>query len=192
MNANENETTVVAPDELATLKSRADMLGVQYHPSIGLEKLREKVNGTLADKPLDSPTSNSAASVGNPEVETENQRRFRLKREATKLVRVNITCMNPAKKEWDGEILTVGNSEIGSIKKFVPFNTTDGWHITTIMLQMMRERKCQIFVTAKDDRGNKSRKGKLINEFAIEVLDPLTPAELAELAARQAATKSIE
>ena len=28
------------PDELTSLKQRADMLGITYHPSIGLDKLR--------------------------------------------------------------------------------------------------------------------------------------------------------
>ena len=35
-------------DELTLLKERADMMGVKYHPSIGLEKLKEKVNEKLA------------------------------------------------------------------------------------------------------------------------------------------------
>jgi len=36
------------------------------------------------------------------------------------------------------------------------------------------------------------RQGKLIKEFAIEVLDALTPGELHELAQRQAMAKSID
>ena len=97
--------------------------------------------------------------------------------------------MNPAKAEWDGEIFVAGNSLIGSIKKFVPFNADDGWHVPNIILQMLRERQCQIFVTEKDSRGNKIRKGKLIREFAIEVLEPLTEEELHDLAQRQAMAK---
>ena len=94
--------------------------------------------------------------------------------------------MNPAKKEWEGEIFTVSNNAVGTVKRYVPFNTEDGWHVEHILLEQLRERQCQIFVTEKDSRGNKVRKGKLIREFAIEVLDPLTKEELAELAQRQA------
>jgi hypothetical protein len=43
-----------------------------------------------------------------------------------------------------------------------------------------------------DSRGNKVRKGKLIKEFAIEELPPLTKEELAELAQRQAMSKSVD
>ena len=41
------------PDELTTLKGRADLLGIAYHPSIGVEKLREKVKAALAGTPKD-------------------------------------------------------------------------------------------------------------------------------------------
>ena len=54
------------------------------------------------------------------------------------------------------------------------------------------QRQCQVFTTVRDRRGNASRKGKLIKEFSIEVLDPLTEDELKELAQRQAMSKSVE
>lgn len=182
-----------APSELEVLKVRATQLGIQFHPSIGLEKLRDKVNAKLNDEPEpDSDESEGpdevepVATVAAPTDETPGQKRMRIKREALKLVRVRVTCMNPFKKEWEGEILTVGNNAVGTIKKYVPFNNEEGWHVENIILEQLRERKCQIFVTEKDSRGNKVRKGKLIREFAIEILPPLTKAELKELAQRQA------
>lgn len=181
-----------APSELDSLKARATLLGIQFHPSIGLEKLREKVNAKLNDEPEpgDEPESKDQGESKQEDTaeveETAGQKRVRLKREALKLVRVRITCMNPFKKEWEGEIITAGNSGVGTVKRYVPFNNEEGWHVENIILEQLRERKCQIFVTEKDSRGNKVRKGKLIREFAIEILEPLTPVELKELAQRQA------
>jgi hypothetical protein len=189
----DNENTSLAQDEMTSLKSRADMLGVTYHPSIGLDKLREKVNAALASNGPSASTPAATDPVPAVEPETPNAKRLRLKRDATKLVRVRVTCMNPIKKEWDGEIFTAGNAAIGSVKKYVPFNTDEeGWHVPNIILQMMQERMCQIFTTVTDSRGNKGRKGKLIREFVVEVLPPLTKDELNDLAVRQAAAKSIE
>lgn len=232
MNADENNQAPVQ-DELASLKARADMLGIQYHPSIGLEKLKEKVNAAVSAvtseaagqvastalvapgaapvagatvsasaAPLTASTPDAATTAPAahdpgpvfvaPPPETEGQRKRRLKNEALKLVRIRLTCMNPAKKELHGEIFTVGNSAVGSITKFVPFEAEDGYHVPHILFQQLQQRQCQIFYNEKSKNGVTVRRGKLIREFAIEVLPDLTEEELAELAARQAATRAID
>ena len=185
------EDEVVVQDELDALKARANLLGVKFHPSISLEKLREKVNAAVTSDGA-ATSEEEAKDPAEPKQETIGEKRKRLKTEALKLVRIRLTCLNPAKKEWEGEIITVGNSLIGSVKKFVPFNADDGWHVPHVIYQQLKERQCQIFYTATDARGNKVRKGKLIKEFAIEVLPPLTKEELDELARRQAMAKAID
>lgn len=183
-----NETNIeeLDQDELATLKARADMLGVKYHPSISLEKLREKINASL-----ESASKEEAEGV-SVQVESQDQKRVRLLQEATKLIRIRVTCMNPAKKEWEGEIFTVGNAVVGSVKKYVPFNADEGWHVPYIIYEALRERQCQIFVSSKTKNGVTMRQGKMIKEYAIEVLPPLTEEELKDLAQRQAMAKSID
>ena len=189
LNEENQEAEVIAQDELEALKARANLLGVKFHPSISLEKLREKVNAAVTSEGEAEEPSNSSPEAKE---ETIGEKRKRLKTEALKLVRIRLTCLNPAKKEWEGEIITVGNSLIGSVKKFVPFNADDGWHVPHVIYQQLKERQCQVFYTATDARGNKVRKGKLIKEFAIEVLPPLTKEELDELARRQAMAKAID
>jgi hypothetical protein len=93
--------------------------------------------------------------------------------------------MNPAKKEWPGEFASVGSARLGTWKKFIPFNTQEPYHIPKIIFDMLSEKKCTIWHTEKDGRGSSVRKGRLVNEYALEVLDPLTPDELSELARRQ-------
>ena len=183
----DNDTDLVVPDEMATLKARADLLGVKFHPSISLEKLREKV-GAAVEEPAEK-----SVEVAQVNEETLAQRRMRKKREANELVRIRVTCMNPAKKEWEGEIFTAGNSLVGSFSKYVPFNDAeDGWHVPRILYNMIVERQCQIFVTSRDTRGNSSRKGKIIKEFAVEVMPSLTTAELTTLARKQSMAKATD
>ena len=181
--SDDNETT---QDEMTTLKARAYQLGINYHPSIGLEKLREKVLGAIDDKP---ELLNLAEA---PEEETETQMRVRLKKHASEMIRIRITCMNPDKKEWDGEIFTSGNSVVGSFTKYVPFNNEEGWHVERIIYNQIIDRKCQIFVVSKDSRGNSTRSGKQIKEFGVEVLPNLNAEELGELARRQAMAHTID
>lgn len=177
-----SEVETPVQDELSSLKARADLLGIKYHPSISLEKLREKVNGVVgADSDADKA-----------EAKSESERRAKLQKDAAALVRIRVTCMNPAKKEWEGEIFTVGNSVIGTFKKYVPFNADEGWHVPHVIYEQIKARECQVFYTEKSKHGVSVRKGKLIKEFAVEVLDPLTEEELKELAQRQAMARSID
>lgn len=185
----DTETTVQAPSELDTLKARATQMGLKFHPSIGVDALREKVLAALNDEDEQQPKEQPVAEASE---ETPNQKRKRLKAEALKLVRIRISCLNPAKKDWEGEIFTTGNAAIGSVKKFVPFNAEDGWHVPHCIYEMIRARQCPIYVSVKDSRGNTVRKHKMIKEFAVEVLPQLTTEELQELAQRQAMAKSID
>ena len=194
MDTQEMQDTELTQDELATLKARADMLGISYHPSIGVEKLKAKIEAKLNDAPEENDEPEVKPPVEAPvvAVETEGQKRQRLRKQAAELVRIRVTCMNPAKREWEGEIITAGNSAVGTFKKYIPFNADEGWHVPRIIYNQLVERECQVFVTTKDGRGNSVRRGKSIKEFAIEVLPQLTQEELDELARRQAMAKSID
>lgn len=192
-----NDTGITPEQELEALKARATLLKVDFHPSIGAAKLREKIAAKMAEVPDDDASVDDAPppAVAAPVAvaETEAQKRLRLRREAEKLVRIRVTCMNPAKKEWEGEIITVGNATVGTLKKFIPFNGADeGWHVPHMMYQVLKDRMCQVFYTEKTKNGVSVRKGRLIKEFAIEVLPDLTQADLDELARRQAMAKSID
>lgn len=184
-----DEAAQLAAAELENLKIRAEKLGVKFHPSISADKLREKIKAAQAEGEGSVGGQPEVKSATGTDEESPAAKKLRLKREGLKLVRVRITCMNPTKKEWEGEIFTVSNNAVGTVKRYVPYNVEDGWHVEQILLNQLRERQCQIFVTEKDSRGNKIRKGKLIREFAIEVLEPLTEEELHDLAQRQAMTK---
>ena len=195
----DNDLPEVSPeDELASLKQRATMMGISFHPSIGLEKLREKVNAAVTgetpkeEAEADSASIAAAADAINNKVETPAQKAKRLKDDAARLIRIRLQCMNPAKSEWPGEIISVGNSVVGNFSKFVPFNADEGWHVPNIIYKALMDRQCQVFTTVTDSRGNKTRKGKLIREFSIEILPNLTAEELHDLAQRQAMAGSID
>ena len=179
-------------DELEALKARADLLGIKYHPNTGIDKLRAKINikmvesSDIEESPSTKVTSTDYVSHTDfTKMELQNRRR-----KAGSLVRLIVTNMNPNKKEWEGEIISVGSAQLGTFKKYVPFNVE--WHVPHIIYEAMKERKCSIFHTVKDHLGQKVRKSKLINEFNIQVLPPLSKEELKDLANQQAMSGSIE
>lgn len=191
------------PTELDLLKERAKKLGITYHPTIGLDKLKLKIDNKLNDIPETTPEVDTVINTPipqasaipittKPKIETIHARNERLRKESSRLVRIRVSCMNPNKKEYEGEVFSISNSVVGTFKKYVPFNNEEGWHVPFIIYEHLLERKCQVFVTKKGPRGNKVRTGKLIKEFAIEVLDPLTSEELKALATRQAMANNLD
>ena len=169
----------IQEDELTVLKRQADIMGVRYHPSIGVEALRTKLEEARAKTENEDRAKNAAVNQLKS-AEAEKLKRIRAARE---LVRVRITCMNPLKKEYEGELFSVGNSEIPTITKFVQFERE--YHVPRIMLNMIRNKKYQMFVEERTPGGGKIKRGKLVREYAVEELPPLTAAELQELKQRQ-------
>ena len=177
--ASEPATTVI--DQLALLKNKADTLGVSYAANIGIDALREKINAKLAG---DEPKK----EVASAEEKTPMQLRQEIFLEATKLVRVRITNMNPSKADLPGEIITVKNEFVGEIKRYIPYGEqVDGWHVEKMLLDMLKEKQFQQLRTKKGPNGQILPETKWVREFAIEELAPLTAAELKTLANKQAA-----
>ena len=177
---------VTEQTELDMYKEKAKLMGIKFNSNIGLEKLKEKVDGILNDE--DVPGDSEPTKEKRVEKESIANRNIRLRKDANKLIRVNITCMNPNKKKWKGEIIEVSNSAIGSIKKFIPFNTEDGFHVPQVLLGVLRERKYLMFKDIKRN-GKDVKQTMNVKEFAIEVLENLSVPELKDLAHKQATQK---
>lgn len=169
--------------ELESLKERADLMGLSYHPSIGVDKLRDKVNAKINGE----ETTEESVEVPLSKRQQEQAEILEAKKVAGQLVRINAVCLNPVKKDWGGEIFTTGNSKIGTFRKFVQFNTDEGYHVPRIIFELLKEKKFQTFVTRKTANGVKVREGKLVPEFNVVELPALTSEELADLAKAQAA-----
>ncbi|AYA64330.1 hypothetical protein [Alteromonas sp. RKMC-009] len=164
---------------LEQLKNEADALGVNYHPSIGEDKLAAKIAEFKSGLKGEAAPAEAEPAPVNDVAE--------LKKQAGKLIRINVSCMNAAKKDWDGEIITAGNTTVGTFRKFVKFNTEEGWHVPQAIYNVLKARKYNVFYTKKTKNGVNQRAARLVNEFSIEVLPDLTEAELADLAKAQAA-----
>ena len=149
------------------LKEEALSLGLSFSPNIGEETLRKKIS----DFRIAQETVQELQGMSTEDL---NQR---LKNEALVQVRIELTCMNPAKAKHQGDILMASNSNIGTIKKYVPFNTP--WHIPQILLNVAEEKQ----FTMHDSKNNRRR---WVKEYQIRVLPPLSVEELDDLKNQQA------
>ena len=115
------------------------------------------------------------------------------KAEANKLIRVIVRSNNPLKRDHAGDIFTVGNKLLNggkSVKKYIPYNNEDGWHIPNILYEHLMAAECQIF--KKVTRNNQEfMEPTNIKAFNVEVLPPLTEDEIEKLRVKQKSTGSI-
>jgi len=179
--------------ELDLLKTQARQMGLAFSPNIGVDTLRKKVRERIEGVASELEEEPEAAAPLSKLAAKANLRQDMIKKQM-KLVRLRITNLNPSKKELSGEIFTVGNKYIGSVKKFVAFGdaTDDGYHVPYIIYNQLKNREF-LSVTTKRNRvnGNIDITQRWVKEFALEVLPPLNAKELEKLAATQAASKGI-
>lgn len=179
--------------ELQLLRERADQLGITYSGNTGIQTLRDKVNGQLNNLPKIDEVKTAAGKDETPE-QAQQRIRKEVQDNGLKLVRLRITNMNPAKADLRGEIITVQNKYLGTVKKFVPFGeaSDNGYHVPYCLYESMRDRLFNQVKTRKGQgEGNIIVEQRMVREFNLEILPPLSDKELADLAASQAAKAGI-
>ena len=190
-----NDTEVAEntiPDELTTLKKRATSLGIKFHPNTGVDKLRTRVNNFLNDgtagdepaKPFTKQPGKTFSMMTHAEYSAEQAKAT--KRNTSRQVRIRLSCNNPNKKNDETVFISVGSAKLGTHKEYIPLDWEAGWHISNIVYEALKEKKYSKFYTVKGMHGKDVRKSKLVPEFVIAVLPPLTKAELKDLAQQQA------
>lgn len=217
----EETSPMQRPDELEHLKAKAKVMNISHSGNIGVDALRAKINAKLAgeaDNTNDDghPNQPNPLEMGAKAIDEEIAREEResiqraleaekpvqvmslrqyMMKEQLKLVRCRVTNLDPKKKDLPGEIFTVANEYLGTVRKFIPFGeaTDGGFHIPQCIFNFMESRKF-VSITSKKDRatGQITVSNRDVREFALEIMDPLTDEELRELATAQLAAGSVE
>jgi hypothetical protein len=99
---------------------------------------------------------------------------------------------NPAMKDYEGDWYCVANSIVGDIRKYVQYDTEEGFHVPYMIYLHLKEKEYQVFIKGKDSKGRETKRAKNVKELSVELLDPLTEEEISELVTRQALNKSID
>lgn len=189
-------------DELGMLKQRARLMGIPFSNNISVETLKARIEAKMKGEPDPQQKTDEAPQAPPalqdpadpaPKVETLRQRVIR---ENMKLVRLRIVCLDPKKKDLPGEIITVANEYLGTVRKYVPFGevTEDGYHVPYCIYKYLKARKFLNIRTFKDRKNNNQIRVEQVwaPEFALEVLPQLTKEEIARLAASQSAAGGLK
>lgn len=186
---------IAMPSELEVLKQRATLMNIKFSNNISVEKLREKIEAAQAadeEEPEVEVTSTNPLSQEAPVVKkmTLGQK---IRQEQLRMVRVRIQNLDPKKKDLPGEIITVANEYMGTVRKFVPFGeaTDNGYHIPYCIYEFLKNRKFVNITTKKGKNGQLQVSHADVREFSIEVLPQLTQEELNRLGQAQIAAGSL-
>lgn len=197
VDADGNELFDAPVETPAALQTTAEAVPVAH--SDGVVRISDLVAAAAkAPKTEQVPVQVATHAAGGRKLtkqELFNATREQLMRDEMKLIRCRITNMDPKKKDLHGEVISVGNKFVGTVKKFIPFGETtdDGYHIPKILLDELQDRKFQDIRTVKDKRtGTPTVSSRWVREYAIEILPPLTQDELRDLAIAQAAAGSLD
>ena len=178
-------------EEVAEAKDTDNVGVVDTETAIRL-RLEKEFEKRLADKADEIRASFELNAQTDTRAGNQGLLKLKAKQKAEKLIRCIITNRNPLKQSWEGEIIAVSNDMIGMQRKFVPFSLEEGYHLPQIIVDTLKDKECTVFVNSKTKNGEKVKIGKLIKEYAIEILPPLTEKELEELGRQQAARGSID
>ena len=187
----EDTTTAIPINSMTDDEMRQELAdnGVTLHHKTGTKKLAS----TLADvrtkeykedpKKSDLTGPSEAAKAAKAKHLAAMQTPEKL---AMKLTRVVVTPNDPTMVNYPGLIFSVGASGLNNgrmVKKFVPFNNEEGWHVPQIILNQIENGQMQKFKTVTRANGEKVLEPYLTKKFNVRILDPLTPEELKQVAA---------
>ena len=183
------------------IKQELKEYGIKFHHKTGSSKLAEllytarenpevmvqDIPVAVDDRPYEGglPDASEAAKAAAAKALTKTG-----EKEAMKLVRIVVTPNDPLMSSYPGLIFTVGASGLNGgkmIKKYVPFNNEEGWHVPQVILNQIEQGEMQKFKTVTMPNGEKQLEPYITKKFNVRILDPLTKEELERLAASQAA-----
>lgn len=122
--------------------------------------------------------------------EEENQELEKQQDDALKLVCVIITANDPIKQQMGQEYFASGNSMVGTVARIIPFG--ERWLIENILLNSIKEKQYQMFITKRNAKGEEYVETKLVPAYQVTELPLPSKEELEELARNQQARSAVE
>ena len=178
--------------------------GVDLHHKTGIQKLKETLvqvragtygqPETIAPQPVNpkitSNTGPTEAAKKAAAAHTERINNPTKEERALALKRIIVVPNDTNLSEYHGMIFTVGSSAVKKgkmVKKYVPFNNEQGWHVPNMIVENIQAAEVQKFRKETMPNGEKIMKPYMTKKFNVTILPDLTKQEMDELAAAQKA-----
>ena len=198
----EDTTTAVPINSMTDDEMRQELAdnGVTLHHKTGTKKLASTLAEVRTKEYKEDPKKSDLTGPSEAARAAKAKHMYAIDnltptQQAMKLVRVIVTPNDPLMINYPGLIFSVGASGLNNgqmVKKFVPFNNEEGWHVPQIILNQIINSQMQKFKTVTKGNGEKVLEPYLTKKFNVRILDPLNKEELETLAiANKAAGFSI-
>ena len=174
--------------DIEDVKAELTGRGIKMHHKTNAIKLRKTLQDDVdrndAEVPIDVlPSPVRPAKVKKKPVMTLEEKCLHLKR-------IIVIPNDPEMSGHAGLVFTVLCSAVNNgkaIKKYVPFNNEEGWHVPNIIYNQIANAEMQKFKSVKTANGDTVLQPYQAKKYNVQVLPDLTQKEIDKLAASQAA-----
>ena len=194
--SNDIEQVDVDRMEDEDIRAELESHGISLHHKTGSEKLKNTLKEVLAGtykvsaEEDTAPTEKAVVPPNSVKKLTPKEHLKKLTKEqrALRMQRIVVSPNDPLMSSYNGLIFTVGSSSVNKgrmIKKYVPFNNDDGWHVPQIIIDQIEAAEMQKFKQVTLPNGEKTLQPYITKKFNVQILPPLTKEEMEQLAAAQ-------
>jgi len=173
---------------------KAELTGrdIKIHHKTSEKKLRETLQADVDknDAGVPAEVESSPVEPSKAKVKAKKAPAMTLEQKCMHLKRIIVTPNDPELSGHAGLVFTVMVSAVNNgkaIKKYVPFNNEEGWHVPNVIVNQIANADMQKFKSVKAPNGDTVLQPYQAKKFNVQVLPDLTQKEIDKLAASQAA-----
>lgn len=169
---------------------KAELTGrnIKMHHKTNEIKLRKALQDDVDRNDAEVPVEVKPLPV--KAVKAKKKPEMTLEEKCLHLKRIIVTPNDPELSGHAGLVFTVLISGVNNgkaIKKYVPFNNEEGWHVPNVIVNQIANADMQKFKSIKSPNGDTILQPYQTKKFNVQVLPDLTQKEVDKLAASQSA-----
>ena len=166
--------------------------GIKVHHKNSEKKLRETLQADVDKNDAEVPVEVKSSPVEPAKAKKKPEKKvaMTLEEKCMHLKRIVVTPNDPEMSGHAGQIFTVVVSAVNNgkaIKKYVPFNNEEGWHVPNVLVNQIANAEMQKFKSVKAHNGETILQPYQSKKYNVQVLPDLTQKEIDKLAASQSA-----
>jgi hypothetical protein len=178
--------------DIEDVKAELTGRGIKMHHKTNAIKLRKTLQDDVDKNDTKVPVEVESSPVQPAKAEKKSVKKstMTLEEKCMHLKRIIVTPNDPELSGHSGLVFTVMVSAVNNgkaIKKYVPFNNEEGWHVPNVIVNQIANAEMQKFRSVKAPNGDTVLQPYQAKKYNVQVLPDLTQKEIDKLAAAQAA-----